>query len=118
MKNQKFYRRLLFSLQGFKSAWMSENSFRTQVIITFIVLIALVFLKPSAIWSAIFALIIGATLAAELLNTAIEYMIDVLHPEIHPQIGKAKDCAAAAVLVLSLSSILIFILFLYQKFVN
>jgi len=118
MKNQKFYRRFLFSLQGFKSAWISENSFRSQVVMTVLVFVSLLFLKPSAVWSAIFVLIIGATLGAELLNTAIEYMIDVLHPDIHPQIGKAKDCAAAAVLVLSVSSILIFAFFLYDKFCN
>ncbi|MFA6237606.1 MAG: diacylglycerol kinase [Bacteriovorax sp.] len=116
MKNQNFYRRLLFSLNGIRSAWKSEISFRTQTVITALVIIALIFLRPSVQWTAIFTLIIGATLASELLNTALEYMIDVLHPGLHPQIGKAKDCAAAAVLVLSLSSILIFLLFLYDKF--
>lgn len=116
MKNQNFLRRLIFSLQGFKSAWSTEKSFRAQIVITVIALIALFFLKPSLWWSALFALVIGATLAAELFNTALEYMIDVVHPELHPQIGKAKDCAAAAVLVLSLASIIIFIFFLIEKF--
>jgi undecaprenol kinase len=116
MKNQKFYKRLCFSLHGIKSAWGSENSFRTQVIIAFLVTIALYFLKPSLLWTAVFVFVISATLAAELLNTAIEYLIDVLHPEIHPQIGKAKDCAAGAVLVLSLCSIIVFFLFIMDKF--
>lgn len=116
MKNQNFARRLIFSLQGFQSAWKSENSFKTQVAITVLVLISLIFLKPSLLWSSLFALIVGATIAAELFNTALEYMIDVLHPGIHPQIGKAKDCAAAAVLTLSISSIVIFVFFLFDKF--
>lgn len=116
MKNQNFFRRVVFSLQGFRAAWQSENSFKAQVVITTGVLVSLFILKPSIMWSAIFALVIGATLAAELFNTALEYMIDVLHPQIHPQIGKAKDCAAAAVLVLSLASILIYILFLISHF--
>jgi diacylglycerol kinase (ATP) len=116
MKNQKFLKRLQFSLHGFKSAWQTENSFRTQVMITVIVIAVLTYLRPSLQWTAVFILVIGATLAAELLNTSLEYMIDFLHPGIHTQIGKAKDCAAAAVLVLSLSSIFIFILFLVEKF--
>lgn len=116
MKNQNFIKRVIFSLQGFKSAWQSETSFRTQILITGLVILTLAFLRPSLIWTAVFVLIIGATLAAELFNTALEYTLDVLHPGLHPQIGKAKDCAAAAVLVLSLSSILIFILFLCDRF--
>lgn len=118
MKNQNFLRRLNHSFHGLKSAWDSERSFRTQVVITVLVLIALFILKPSIVWASIFCLVIGSTLAAELFNTALEAVIDVLHPEIHPQIGKAKDCAAAAVLVLSISSAIIFFIFLYQKFIS
>jgi diacylglycerol kinase (ATP) len=40
-------------------------------------------------------------IAAELFNTAIERLADQLRPELHPQIRIVKDCAAAAVLVLS-----------------
>lgn len=117
MKNRNFLKRLTHALQGLQAAWVSERSFRTQVVMTTLVLLSLVVLRPTALWAALIVLVIGATLGAELLNTALEYVIDLLHPEIHPQIGKAKDCAAAAVLVLSFSSILIFFLFLYDKFI-
>ncbi|MDD4974960.1 MAG: diacylglycerol kinase [Bacteriovorax sp.] len=116
MKNQNLYKRLIFALQGLKSAWLSERSFRAQIVITFIVIVSLIFLKASLQWWAIIILVIGATLAAELINTSLEYMLDLLHPNYHSQIGRAKDCAAAAVLVLSCSAILIFAAFLYEKF--
>jgi undecaprenol kinase len=116
MKNQNLYRRIIFAFQGLKSAWLSEKSFRAQILMTLIVLVSLLFLKATPIWWAIIILVIGATLASELINTALEFMIDLLHPDYHPQIGKAKDCAAAAVLVLSVSSILIYLCFLYTKF--
>ncbi len=116
MKNQNFRKRLLFALNGLRSAWLSERSFRVQIIIGTIVIITLFFLKASLFWWAIIILVIGATLAAELMNTALEFMLDVLYPNYHAQIGKAKDCAAAAVLVLSCSAILIFMAFLYEKF--
>lgn len=105
-------------MQGLKAAWASEKSFRAQIIITLVVLLSLIFLRPSLWWSALFILVIGSTLAAELFNTALEYMLDVLHPEQHPEIGKAKDCAAAAVLVLSVASILIFLFFILSKCLN
>ena len=41
---------------------------------------------------------------SEIMNTAIEYLADALHPEHHPEIGKAKDAAAAAVLISSLAA--------------
>lgn len=115
MKNQRLFNRFNNSIQGIRSAWVTENSFRTQVIITLIVLPTIYFLKAPPVWWGIFLVIIGATLAAELINTALEYICDLLHPEFHPQIGMAKDCAAAAVLVLSLTSILVFVAFVYER---
>lgn len=116
MKNQNFIKRFKFSIRGLGYAWESEKSFRSQIVMTVLLLIILILLRPSLLWFSLFVVVIGATVAAELLNTALEYMIDFLHPKIHPQIGKAKDCAAAAVLVLSLSAIIIFIIFIYDKF--
>jgi len=37
--------------------------------------------------------------SAEAFNTALEYLADALHPERHAGIGRAKDAAAAAVLI-------------------
>lgn len=115
MKNQIFFKRLMASFRGIGYAWKSERSFRSQTTIVFFLLLFFIYFRPSILWFSLFILLIGATLAAELLNTALEYMIDFLHPEIHPQIGKAKDCAASAVLVLSFSSVIIFTLFIYEN---
>ncbi|MSQ79306.1 MAG: diacylglycerol kinase family protein [Flavobacteriaceae bacterium] len=46
-------------------------------------------------------------LAAELFNTATEKLCDHLHPEKHPNIGKVKDLAAGAVLLLSIGSAIV-----------
>jgi diacylglycerol kinase (ATP) len=44
-------------------------------------------------------------IAAELINTALEHLADHLHPEQHPRIKIVKDCAAAAVLILSIGAL-------------
>ena len=116
MKNQNILKRFCYALQGLKFAWKSERSFRAQAIITICVIVVLFILKASLVWWGIILLAIGATLAAELINTGMESMLDFLHPSHHVQIGRAKDCAAAAVLVLSLASIFIFIAFLLDRF--
>jgi diacylglycerol kinase len=48
---------------------------------------------------------IALVLAFELINSSIEYMIDQLHPDVSPQIKRAKDVAAAAVLVIGLGAL-------------
>ena len=55
-------------------------------------------------------------LAAELFNSALEAALDRLHPERHPAIKVAKDCAAAAVLLLSLTALGVFIVFVAATF--
>ena len=53
---------------------------------------------------------IGAVWTAEALNTAIEWAVDLASPEYHPLAGKAKDVAAAGVLLASLSAVAIGVL--------
>jgi diacylglycerol kinase (ATP) len=42
--------------------------------------------------------------SAEAFNTALEHLADAVHPERHPGIGRAKDAAAAAVLIAALGA--------------
>jgi diacylglycerol kinase (ATP) len=44
---------------------------------------------------------------AEALNTAFEFLCDVASPEFHPLIQKAKDVAAAAVLLSAAGAVII-----------
>lgn len=57
-------------------------------------------------WVAIL-LCIGLVWAAEALNTAIEFLADEVDTSHRPGIGKAKDVAAAGVLIAAVISILI-----------
>lgn len=47
---------------------------------------------------------------AEGMNTALEAIADAVHPAHHPLIGRAKDVAAAAVLIAAVGAVLIGIL--------
>ena len=46
-------------------------------------------------------------LSLEAMNTAIEYLTDLVSPGIHPLAGKAKDVAAAAVLIAAIGAIVV-----------
>jgi len=53
---------------------------------------------PPAAWALVF-LSIALVVAAELVNSAIETVVDLVSPQEQPLAKRAKDIAAAAVLV-------------------
>jgi diacylglycerol kinase len=57
-------------------------------------------------WVAILAMV-GLVWSLELINTALEILADTIHPKEHPLIGAAKDSAAGAVLVASITAVLV-----------
>ncbi|WP_426190310.1 diacylglycerol kinase [Massilia sp. DWR3-1-1] len=116
MKNQPFHRRFGFAVQGLAAAWRGEASFRFQCLACAAVLAVLLWRQPAPLWWALLLTMCALVLAAELFNTAFEAALDHLHPGQHPAIGMAKDCAAAAVLVLSLASAAVFCAFLFDNF--
>ena len=46
-------------------------------------------------------------MALELLNSALEGVIDLLHPDIHPEIKVVKDMVAGAVLIMSVTVLIV-----------
>lgn len=70
---------------------------------------------PPMEWCAL-ALAMGGVLSAEALNTGIEFLCDAVHPEHHPLIGKAKDVAAAGVLIMALSATIVGLLIFVPRF--
>lgn len=112
MKNGSFPHRVGFALDGLRAAWRNEQSLRIQVLIAAGVVAIMLWLRPALIWWALVGGMIALILAMELLNTAIEQLADHLHPEEHPRIKMVKDCAAAAVLLLSIGAVWIGLLML------
>ena len=94
---------------------MQQSSFRIQLAAAIIVLVVLVALEAAPHWWALILLPTGGVLAAELMNTALEKLCDRVHPQIHPDIQIAKDCAAGSVLILALTSVAVFIAYLWNE---
>jgi diacylglycerol kinase (ATP) len=97
-----------FAFRGFADAWRAELTFRIQVLAGAAAAAVTAALQPGALWAALVAVMIGLVLAAELLNTALEHALDGLHPQRAEFVRVAKDCAAAAVLVLSTAAAVVF----------
>lgn len=104
--------------QGLKFVFKSEQNFRIQILISVITLsLAIIFLLRS--WEIIILiLLISLVLVMEILNTAIEQLNDLLKPRLHHYVRVVKDIMAGAVLLTSLSALIVgFIIFL-PHFIN
>jgi len=100
-------------VRGFRFAFagiryvLDEPSFRVQLAIAFIVLIAAALLRVQpAEWLALI-LVSLAVLLMEMLNTAIEAVVDLASPQYDPLAKTAKDVAAGAVLVAVTGAVLV-----------
>lgn len=115
MKNGSFPLRLGYAWDGIRAAYRLEHSFRVQTWAAGAVVLLLVALRPGLLWWALVGVMIVLVLAAELINTTLEHLIDHLHPERHPRIKIVKDCAAGAVLLLSLGAVWVAVLMILSE---
>lgn len=72
-----------------------------------LVSIASFYFNISATECLVILISFALVLSLEAMNSALEYMVDLASPEYHPLAGKAKDMAAAAVLIAAFITIII-----------
>ena len=104
----------LYAAKGLKYAFSTQRNFRIHVVFTLVALALGLLLELNKSDLAIMTLTATSVLLVELLNTAIESVVDLaIGKRFHPLAQIAKDCSAGAVLVASISSLLIAILLLF-----
>ena len=104
----------LYAAKGIGYAFSTQRNFQIHVgfALGAFVLGLLLGLNKSDL--AIMALTATSVLVVELINTAIESVVDLaIGKRFHPLAQIAKDCSAGAVLVASISSVLIAVLLLF-----
>ena len=100
-------------LKSFTYAWqgirfaMEERNFKVHTVAAIIVLIMCVALSIPMPGVLAVVMCIGVVMAAEATNTAIESLVDLASPGIHPLAKRAKDCAAGAVLIVSIMAVIV-----------
>ena len=103
----------LYAAKGLGYAFSTQRNFRIHVGFALGALGLGFFLGLNKSDLAIMALTATSVLVVELLNTAIESVVDLaIGKRFHPLAQIAKDCSAGAVLVASISSVLIAVLLL------
>ncbi len=76
------------------------------VVAVLAIILGVVFRIHAYEWLAVL-LCIGAVMSLECLNTALEALVDLVSPEYNDTARIAKDCAAAAVLLAAVISVVV-----------
>ncbi|RYZ08584.1 MAG: diacylglycerol kinase family protein [Myxococcales bacterium] len=96
-----------YALRGVRTVVASQHNAWIHVAATLLVVGAGVWVRVSRFeWLALVFAIVSVW-AAEALNTALELLCDAASPQFHPLIGRAKDVAAAAVLICALGAVVV-----------
>jgi diacylglycerol kinase (ATP) len=97
-----------YAAQGLAYSFASQRNFRIHVVTGGVAFSLGLWLGLTVDRLAVLVLTVAAVLVLELLNTATEAVVDLaIGRQFHPLARIAKDCAAAAVLVAAMASLLI-----------
>ena len=103
-----------YAAQGISYSFFSQRNFRIHIFTGGLVSAFGLWLQLPFYSLAILALTIAAVLVLELINTSIEAVVDLsIGRRFHPLARIAKDCSAAAVLIASLSSVVVAVFLLF-----
>ncbi|MEO5928074.1 MAG: diacylglycerol kinase family protein [Patescibacteria group bacterium] len=99
--------------RGLLLAYRTERSFRIQLVVGLIVMVATILL-PLKQWERVVLLLaIAGVLVLELLNSSLERLVDLLKPRLHEYVADIKDLMAGAVLLSAVFAALLGILILW-----
>jgi len=106
-----------YAFEGIVTAFRDQPNLKLHIIAGAAVVFISYYLQISKAEWLIILLTIGFVVTAELTNTAIEEVVDSFTDQVHPAAKKAKDVAAAAVLVASITAgvigLIIFLPYIY-----
>jgi diacylglycerol kinase len=100
---------------GFKIAYRQQN-FRLMLCLGLIAVLLGFSFKISYLEWLILILIVGLVLSLEILNSFFEELLDILEPTYSRKIKVIKDLSAAAVLMVSLTALILGIIIFGLRF--
>lgn len=101
---RKRLRSFQYAFSGMATLLRDEHNSRIHVFAMVCAIAAGFLLRISPTEWCVVALCCGAVLTAEAMNSAVEAIADLVSPEFHPLVKKAKDVAAAGVLMTAIAA--------------
>jgi diacylglycerol kinase len=104
-----------YAFKGIATLFQTQPNARIHLTALVGVIMAGFFFKITTTEWCLIALVSASVLAAEAVNTAIEFVVDLVSPDYHDLAGKAKDVAAAAVLLMAFGAIAVGLIIFLPK---
>ena len=105
-----------WAMNGLRTVWREELSFRIELVIGLIVVVGAGVLRFSIIEWIVLLGCVGAVLSAEIVNTAVEDLCNKIEPNFDPVIGKIKDTMAGLVLFVVVIAVVVGLLLVAHHF--
>ncbi|TDI67216.1 MAG: diacylglycerol kinase family protein [Bacteroidetes bacterium] len=115
MNASKFFRSFSYALRGIGTVFNEEFNARVHLLAAMVAIVLGIVLKVAWFEWIILVLVMGGVFAMELINTSIEHLADLYSRELNPKIKKIKDLAAGAVLVASITALVIGLIIFLPK---
>ena len=112
---KKFLKGFVYAAAGVLHGF-TERNFRVHICaVCFVTWFALKFYDLSRAEWALLLLTFAAVISAELVNTSIERLCDKVSPGMDERIKRSKDCAAGAVLIIAVFSVIIGVILFWDN---
>lgn len=118
-KKQNFASTFKNARKGMRLTLKSERNIRIHLFVATLVLITAYCFKFSITKFCILFLTIASVISAEMFNSAIEFSLDaIFHNKYSRMVGMAKDIAAGAVMVVTITAVMIGVMLFAPAFIS
>lgn len=105
-----------YAFKGLRELFIGQPNAQIHLLAAVVVITVSCLVGLSTVEWLLIILTITLVVMAEAMNTAIEYLADACMPEHHPLIEKAKDIAAAGVLLCAFAAVVVAAIIFLPKF--
>jgi diacylglycerol kinase (ATP) len=95
------------AIEGLIFVFKSQRSMKVHFIFTFLIVTVCVILKVDFVDFLFLVFAMSFVLITEMLNTALEMIMDMISESYHPLVRIAKDVSAGAVLIATITAIIV-----------
>lgn len=107
-----------YAFSGLITALKDEPNLKIHFLVAFLVILLGVYLQITRLEWILITSLISLVVSLELTNTAMEELINSFVDKVHPSAKKAKDVAAAAVLMATIAAVLVGLMIFVPYFLH
>ena len=112
MSLKRLLKSFIYAFRGLVKTWREEQNLQIHSMVALVVVIMGFAFGISIVEWLFLVIVISLVILMEIINSAIERVADILKPRIHDYVKEIKDIMAAAVLLASISAVIVgFIIF-------